>query len=81
MNPELWTEERVMGVEPTTATLATWRGEADNPGNSRVRRATSTRVAHLLPADLNHVVEAWPNLSEAIRRAVLTLVRAAGSSS
>jgi len=69
-----------MGVEPTTATLATWRGTAPDPGNSRVAAARAGSVACQLPAELTRVVEAWERLRTHIKAAVLALVGAAGGS-
>jgi hypothetical protein len=43
-----------------------------------VASASRISVVCQLPADLTRVVEAWERLPEAIRRAMLTLVGAAG---
>ena len=44
--------------------------------NAKVRNRQRARQLHFDP-DLQRIVDLWPNLSEAVRRAVLALVEAA----
>jgi hypothetical protein len=52
--------------------------DAPDPGNSSVGRGSGEVVAQRLPADLAGVVEGWDQLPEALKKAVLALVKAAG---
>ena len=69
-----------MGVEPTTATLATWPARCIVPSPQTTCGKAPDPVARPLPTkaeadpDLAHIIIAWPDLPDHIGPAVLALV-------
>jgi len=77
--------QRVMGLEPTTFTLATCtpteakdrihNGLDDSTGDAR--SAIAARSAE--NPDLRAVIDAWPDLPDAVRAGILAMVKASAT--
>jgi hypothetical protein len=80
-------QKRVMGLEPTTFTLATCTTTQANAGNSQDLQHEAPAVTGLVqetrggtrPTDphLLAVVTAWPGLAEPIKAGIVAMIKAA----
>jgi hypothetical protein len=72
------------GFEPGMADLQSESARADCSGitgNPSDRAESLAEIPFVADADLRRVIDAWPRLSDPIRRAVLALVGSTGANS
>ena len=80
------TKKRVIGLEPTTFTLATCEHRteaspnqelASPPADACTSACTNNAESPHADPDLTTIIDAWPTLPQAIRAGIVAMVRAA----